>query len=135
MKRLLSVFIIGLLVVLTVSGCSKTATPTTSSSQIPAETRQTTLTSQPASTQRTSLTPQTTATLSSQETPQSSPTTVTSNIRGDVNQDGVVDMGDTLAVEKMILGDMQQNKRADVNGDGSINMGDISAIEQIIFGK
>ena len=43
-------------------------------------------------------------------------------------------MGDTLLVEKMILGTIPQDKRADVNGDGSIDMGDTSTIEKIMLG-
>jgi hypothetical protein len=112
MKRLLPVFTVVLFLILIVPGCTQSTTQTPSATQ------------QPPITQ----TPQ-----QNQKSPPSTPQT--GFIKGDVNQDGTVDMGDALMVEKMILGNIPQTKNGDVNGDGTVNMGDIVEIEQIMLGK
>jgi hypothetical protein len=112
MKRLLPVFTVVLFLIFIMPGCTQSTTQ------------------KPSATQRspTTQTPQ--------ATQQSSPSTTHSGfVKGDVNQDGMVDMGDALMVEKMILGNIPQTKSGDVNGDGVVNMGDIVEIEQIMLGK
>ena len=51
---------------------------------------------------------------------------------GDVNCDGLVNMGDVAAVCAIIAGNTADNGHADVNGDGTIGVGDIIAITKII---
>lgn len=128
MKRLLWLSIVSLIVVFVISGCSNSTAQTTTPGQNSTTAQPTSITSKPAVSQ-TSVTLQ----QPSKPPPSSSPVTGR-DLRGDVNQDGVVDMGDTLLVEKMILGTIPQDKRADVNGDGSIDMGDTSTIEKIMLG-
>jgi PBP1b-binding outer membrane lipoprotein LpoB len=126
MKKLLWIVIFVLTLIFIMSGCSNSTAPTITPGQSLA-TAQQNFTTLPAT--------QTSA--AAQQISSTSPSasrTATENIKGDVNQDGVVDMGDTLTVENMILGTIPQDKRGDVNGDGLINMGDISALEQIMLG-
>ena len=56
-------------------------------------------------------------------------------IRGDANEDGVVNMGDVTEVERIILGLDSPTREADANEDGVINMGDVVTIERIILGE
>jgi hypothetical protein len=53
---------------------------------------------------------------------------------GDANVDGVVNMGDAIAVERMILGLSPKNINADANQDGVVNMADVIKIERMILG-
>jgi hypothetical protein len=55
-------------------------------------------------------------------------------IYGDANADGVVNMGDVIAVERIILGLKTPYIGADANIDRKINMGDVIKIEKIILG-
>ena len=56
-----------------------------------------------------------------------------SGIKGDVNNDGEVNIADVNAVINVILG-RGSNTSADVNGDGEINIADVNAIISIILG-
>jgi hypothetical protein len=62
------------------------------------------------------------------------PLALTIFLRGDVNGDGLVNMGDVTKVERIILGLDMATPGADANGDGLINMGDVTRIERIILG-
>jgi hypothetical protein len=116
MKKQLTVVMLALIVIFTLSGCSKSAEMEITSGQ-------NSLTGQiTTSTQQLSVTQKTTPSLSR------------NGIKGDVNQDGIVDMGDAVMIEKMILGNIPQSDIADVNGDGVINMGDMITIQQILLG-
>jgi len=57
---------------------------------------------------------------------------------GDINADGVVDMGDALLAEGFALGiqtpTADQKRRADVNGDGQVTGADVQLIQQYIMG-
>jgi hypothetical protein len=53
---------------------------------------------------------------------------------GDANEDGYIDMGDVVWVERIILGLQSSTAGADANHDGSINMGDVVAIDLIVLG-
>jgi hypothetical protein len=53
---------------------------------------------------------------------------------GDANADGLVNMGDVIAVERMILGLKSTYIGADANIDGKLNMGDVIKIERLILG-
>ena len=55
-------------------------------------------------------------------------------LRGDANEDGVVNMADVTKVERVILGYDLQTCACDANGDGAINMGDVTKIERLILG-
>jgi hypothetical protein len=55
-------------------------------------------------------------------------------IYGDANADGVVNVGDIIAVERTILGLKSSYIGADANIDNKINMGDVIKIEKIILG-
>jgi hypothetical protein len=53
---------------------------------------------------------------------------------GDANENGEIDMGDVVVVERMILGLQSFTIGSDTNIDGDTNMGDVTAIELIILG-
>ena len=62
--------------------------------------------------------------------------TVKKMLRGDVNGDGVVNVGDINAVVNIILGGKaspEVMKRADVNNDGMVNISDINLLISIIL--
>lgn len=55
-------------------------------------------------------------------------------LKGDVNGDGEVNIGDVNAVIGIILnGNASDNKLADVNGDGEVNIADVNAVINIIL--
>ena len=56
-------------------------------------------------------------------------------VKGDVNQDGKVDISDIVAVINTIAGDTTYKSTANVNGDTSIDISDIVAIINIIAGQ
>ena len=56
------------------------------------------------------------------------------SIKGDVNNDGEVNIADVNAVINMILGGGGSNTSGDVNADGEINIADVNAIINIILG-
>ena len=63
--------------------------------------------------------------------------TVVAGLRGDVNGDGEVGIGDIVAITNVmagIAGDGFPVARADVNGDGEVGIGDIVAITNIMAG-
>jgi len=53
---------------------------------------------------------------------------------GDANCDGVVNMGDVTAVERMILGYSGVTSNAIINADGTVDMGTVVKIERTILG-
>jgi hypothetical protein len=53
---------------------------------------------------------------------------------GDANCDGVVNMGDVTAVERMILGYTATSQNAVLNSDGTVDMGTVVKIERTILG-
>jgi hypothetical protein len=53
---------------------------------------------------------------------------------GDANCDGVVNMGDVTAVERMILGYTTTAQNAVLNSDGTVDMGTVVKIERTILG-
>jgi hypothetical protein len=55
-------------------------------------------------------------------------------VYGDANADGLINMGDVIAVERTILGLKSPYIGADANIDSKINMGDVIKIEKIILG-
>ncbi len=55
-----------------------------------------------------------------------------SNVKGDVNGDGEVNIADVNAVIKVIL-DGESNPRADVNNDTEVNIADVNAVINIIL--
>ena len=55
-------------------------------------------------------------------------------IKGDVNNDGEVNIADVNAVINVILGGGGSNMSGDVNADGEINIADVNAIINIILG-
>ena len=57
-------------------------------------------------------------------------------IKGDVNDDGIVDVADIASVIDCMSGNGTVSKeRADVNGDGTVDVADIAAIIDIMAGK
>jgi hypothetical protein len=64
--------------------------------------------------------------------------TAQQSVRGDVNGDGTVGIGDIVAVTN-IMASIETNPdyiaRADVNGDGEVGIGDIVAITNIMAGR
>ena len=57
----------------------------------------------------------------------------TSDVKGDVNCDGEVNIADVNAIINVILGD-GSNAFADVNADGEINIADVNVVINIILG-
>ena len=55
-------------------------------------------------------------------------------LKGDVNNDGEVNIADINAVINVILGGGGNNTSGDVNADGEINIADVNAIIKIILG-
>ena len=59
----------------------------------------------------------------------------TTNLKGDVNGDGKVNVTDVTTLVNMILGVIPKNEsRADINGDGKVNVSDVTALVNIILG-
>jgi hypothetical protein len=57
-------------------------------------------------------------------------------IRGDVNGDGEVNVGDLVCVSNFMAGDDAVSKdAADVNQDGEVNVGDMVVISNIMSGN
>lgn len=57
-------------------------------------------------------------------------------IKGDVNGDGEVNVGDLVSVSNFMAGDTTVSKeKADVNGDGEVNIGDLVTISNIMAGN
>jgi len=54
-------------------------------------------------------------------------------LRGDANGDGVVNMGDTTRVERIVLEMDAVTPGADADGDGVVTMGDVTVIERTIL--
>jgi hypothetical protein len=52
---------------------------------------------------------------------------------GDANFDGVVDMGDVVTIERIILGKAPRATDADANWDGVIDMGDVVRVERTLI--
>ena len=60
------------------------------------------------------------------------------DLKGDVNLDGQVGIGDIVAITNVMAGNAGDDfpvARADVNGDGEVGIGDIVAITNIMAGK
>ena len=59
------------------------------------------------------------------------------SLKGDVNGDGEVGIGDIISITNVMAGDgtEEANNRADVNGDGEVGIGDIISITNIMAGK
>jgi len=53
---------------------------------------------------------------------------------GDANYDGVINMGDVILAERMMLGLNESMQSADFNGDGKINIADIIGMERAMLG-
>jgi len=62
-------------------------------------------------------------------------TAIDSDLDGDVNGDGVVDMDDVDAVLNAYLTDNDSNSAMDVNGDGVIDVSDAQVVLNIYLGK
>ena len=57
------------------------------------------------------------------------------DVRGDVNGDGEVDVTDVNFIINIVLGKNQSVDTADVNGDGKIDVTDVNNVINIILGK
>jgi hypothetical protein len=54
-------------------------------------------------------------------------------IRGDVNNDGSVDISDVVELVNIILNGLSDNPRADVNEDGSVDISDVVDLVNIVL--
>lgn len=54
-------------------------------------------------------------------------------IRGDINNDGIVNTGDVAALIKLLLNGEATPPSADANGDGNIGVGDVAAIVNMLL--
>ena len=55
--------------------------------------------------------------------------------KGDVNQDGAVDIADVVAVYNIMAGNNQSGYNGDVNKDGATDIADVVAIYNIMAGR
>lgn len=58
-----------------------------------------------------------------------------STIKGDLNLNGEIDVGDLVYVARIVVGKMKQDKRADFNGNGRVDIGDLAKIAYYLIGK
>ena len=56
-----------------------------------------------------------------------------SDLSGDVNQDGVINVSDIVITVNIVLGMSPFNELADINGDGIVNVQDIILLVNIIL--
>ena len=57
-------------------------------------------------------------------------------VRGDLNNDGVVDVSDVSIMIDMVLGKQTQDlTTADLSGDGNVDVSDVSSLIDIVLGK
>ena len=56
-------------------------------------------------------------------------------LRGDVTEDGQVDVSDVNAVINMMLGKTELRSAADINNDGNVDVSDVNAVINIMLGK
>jgi hypothetical protein len=56
-------------------------------------------------------------------------------LRGDVNQDGAVDIADVVAVYNIMAGNNTSGFDGDVNQDGAVDIADVVAVYNIMAGK
>jgi hypothetical protein len=54
-------------------------------------------------------------------------------LRGDVNNDGYVDISDVVELVNIILNSQSGNPRADVNEDGNVDISDVVELVNIIL--
>ena len=60
---------------------------------------------------------------------------LSTDVPGDINGDGVVDIADVNAVINMMLGKVEAVPAADLNNDGSVDISDVNAVINIMLGK
>ena len=63
------------------------------------------------------------------------PDYITVTRKGDLNGDGVVDIGDVSNVAYMVVGKAPEDPAADFNGNGKVDIGDAAKIACFIVGK
>jgi len=61
--------------------------------------------------------------------------TVVSNVKGDFNGDGAVDIDDVAKVAYMVVGKTEANPAADFNENGAVDIGDAAKIAYYFIGK
>ncbi|MBR6283360.1 MAG: glycoside hydrolase family 16 protein [Muribaculaceae bacterium] len=59
----------------------------------------------------------------------------TDGVRGDLNDDGIVDIDDVNIAINIILGNTAHNAAADLNGDGAVDVDDMNALINIVLGN
>ena len=62
-------------------------------------------------------------------------TSITVYLRGDVNRDGQVGIGDIVAITNVMAGDNSAGYDADVNDDDQVGIGDIVSVTNIMAGE
>lgn len=66
------------------------------------------------------------------------PVSAATRLKGDVNNDGVVDITDATTIQRYLVGfntlDAASQKAADVNFDGTVNITDVTAIQRYLVG-
>jgi len=65
----------------------------------------------------------------------SRPDYITVTVRGDLNRNGEVDIGDVAKVAYMVVGKMPADPDADFNGNGAVDIGDAAKIACYFVGK
>jgi len=60
---------------------------------------------------------------------------VISNVKGDFNGDGAVDIGDVAKVAYMVVGKADADPAADFNENGAVDIGDAARIAYYFIGK
>jgi len=63
------------------------------------------------------------------------PGAFTVRVKGDLNNNGCVDIGDAALVAYMVVGNVPEDLLADFNGDGVVDIGDAAKIAHFIVGR
>lgn len=56
-------------------------------------------------------------------------------VKGDLNENGKVDINDVSLIASMVVGKVEQNPMADFNGNGRVDIGDLAKIAYYLIGK
>ena len=62
------------------------------------------------------------------------PAQTVTEVRGDINHDGVIDSFDLIAFRKLILTDKKPTERYDFNSDGEVGVADLVKLQRFILG-
>ena len=94
----------------------------------------TTTTSTTTTTTTTTTSTTTTTTTTTTVTTTTMPTQTVTEVRGDINHDGVIDSFDLIAFRKIVLSDKKPLAHYDLNSDGEVGIADLVKLQRFILG-